>query len=423
MRGFVRGMMKGLKFLYANQQESAEIAKKQFPTMPLDDLKATLDRSFADELWSKDGMISRAAWDTGKGRRDGGRHPENRRPYDDIIDMSFVESIRKPESNVPAKDATFRRRNTMDEPIWNKFLTERDKAVFANSGYGARQGFGKRPALLIIDVNYAFCDDRPMPILEFDQALAQFMRRRCLGCACPICKQLIDKAHDKGIPVIYTTGVRRDDNWDNGSWSWKNRRAEETPPPRDQRRWQRDRRRDRARSKGHRDLQAEAVRFLRHQLDELSDAARLRQHDRHRHDDVRLRARHGARRVQFELSHLARGGRLLRPLAGKPRDQSVRHEREICRRGEDVGGSGLLRRPAKRAIRLAIGRTGRAASLEAGLIHLIGVQAPPTGQRGYRRVNLHRNGSRIAPALPRGGLRGFVRWRREASPRAWGRHH
>ena len=27
---------------------------------------------------------------------------------------------------------------TMSEPVWNKFLTERDKAVFAVSGYGAR---------------------------------------------------------------------------------------------------------------------------------------------------------------------------------------------------------------------------------------------------------------------------------------------
>ena len=66
VRGFVRGMVKGLKFLYANQDEAAEIAKKQFPTMPLDDLKATLDRSFADEMWSKDGMSVAAAWDTAK---------------------------------------------------------------------------------------------------------------------------------------------------------------------------------------------------------------------------------------------------------------------------------------------------------------------------------------------------------------------
>ena len=65
----------------------------------------------------------------------------------------------------------------MSEPIWNQFLTERDKAVFAASGYGARGGFGKRPALLVIDVNYAFCGDKPEPILEFEgwtNRIAQF---------------------------------------------------------------------------------------------------------------------------------------------------------------------------------------------------------------------------------------------------------
>ena len=54
----------------------------------------------------------------------------------------------------------------MSEPVWNKFLTERDKQVFAAAGYGARAGFGTRPALLVIDVSYAFCGDRPEPILE-----------------------------------------------------------------------------------------------------------------------------------------------------------------------------------------------------------------------------------------------------------------
>jgi len=81
----------------------------------------------------------------------------------------------------------------MSEPIWNKFLTERDKAVFKVVGYGARGGFGKRPALLIIDVNYAFCDERPMPILESIKALAQFLRRGRLGCHCPTSKALIDR--------------------------------------------------------------------------------------------------------------------------------------------------------------------------------------------------------------------------------------
>jgi len=54
----------------------------------------------------------------------------------------------------------------MNERIWDKFLTERDKAVFAAGGFGARAGFGKRPALLVIDVNWAFCGERSEPILE-----------------------------------------------------------------------------------------------------------------------------------------------------------------------------------------------------------------------------------------------------------------
>jgi NitT/TauT family transport system substrate-binding protein len=94
VRGFVKGMVKGLKFLYANPNESAEIAKKQFPTMPLEDLKATLDRSFRDEMWSKDGMISKEAWATGSSVvREAGILKTDVK-YEEIIDMSFVESVR-----------------------------------------------------------------------------------------------------------------------------------------------------------------------------------------------------------------------------------------------------------------------------------------------------------------------------------------
>jgi len=93
-RAFVRGMVKGLKFTYANPDEAAEIAKREFPTMPLEDLKATLDRSFRDEMWSKDGMISRQAWDTGSAVvREAGILKSDIK-YDEIIDMRFVESLR-----------------------------------------------------------------------------------------------------------------------------------------------------------------------------------------------------------------------------------------------------------------------------------------------------------------------------------------
>ena len=114
----------------------------------------------------------------------------------------------------------------MSEPIWNKFLTERDKAVFAAGGFGARAGFGKRPALLVIDVNWAFCGERPEPILES-------IKRWRTSCgaeawvALEYIKALIDAARARGLPVIYTTGERRPDNWDAGSWRWKSRRGDE----------------------------------------------------------------------------------------------------------------------------------------------------------------------------------------------------
>jgi maleamate amidohydrolase len=114
----------------------------------------------------------------------------------------------------------------MSEPIWNKFLTARDKAVFAAGGFGARAGLGKRPALLVIDVNWAFCGERPEPIL-------QSIKRWRTSCgeeawaALEHIKTLIDGARAKGLPVIYTTGERRADNWDAGSWRWKSTRGEE----------------------------------------------------------------------------------------------------------------------------------------------------------------------------------------------------
>src|SRR4029077_1894789 len=93
VEGFVRAMVKGLKFTYANPAEAAALARKEFPTMDLDDLKATLDRTFADALWSKDGMISEEAWTTGKAVvMEAGILKQNI-PYGAIIDMRFVKMV------------------------------------------------------------------------------------------------------------------------------------------------------------------------------------------------------------------------------------------------------------------------------------------------------------------------------------------
>ncbi len=114
------------------------------------------------------------------------------------------------------------------ERIWDKFLTERDKQVFAASGYGALADWGKRPALLVIDVNYGFTGEASLPILES----VKKWRNSCGEegwQAIPVIAKLIDVARAKGIPVIYTTGDARADNWDRGSGQGKNSRNAERP--------------------------------------------------------------------------------------------------------------------------------------------------------------------------------------------------
>jgi nicotinamidase-related amidase len=114
----------------------------------------------------------------------------------------------------------------MSEPVWNKFLTERDKQVFATGGFGSRQGFGKRPAILVVDVNYNFCGDRPEPILESIKRWRNSCGEEAWEGIKAI-KRLLDAGRAKGLPVIYTTGIRRADNWDAGGWAWKNKRTVE----------------------------------------------------------------------------------------------------------------------------------------------------------------------------------------------------
>jgi nicotinamidase-related amidase len=114
----------------------------------------------------------------------------------------------------------------MSERVWDKFLTEEDKAVFATSGYGTRGGFGERPALLIIDVSYNFCGDRPEPILESIKRWPNSCGARAWDGVAAI-RKLVTAARAKGLPIIYTTNAYRPDRWDLGIFREKNARFKE----------------------------------------------------------------------------------------------------------------------------------------------------------------------------------------------------
>lgn len=109
-------------------------------------------------------------------------------------------------------------------PVWDAFLTERDKRIFGSAGYGKRGGFGNRPVVMVIDVNYNFVGDKPEPIEES-------VKRWRASCgedgwrAVECIRTLLEAARARGIPIIYSTGAElRPDGWDAGRWADKSSR-------------------------------------------------------------------------------------------------------------------------------------------------------------------------------------------------------
>ena len=110
--------------------------------------------------------------------------------------------------------------------IWDKFLTERDQAVFSAAGFAADMTPGKRPAVIVIDVSYGFVGEKNQPLLESIKTWPNSCGEDGWA-AIPHLQRLLDAARAKGLPVIYTTGEVRPDKWDVASWGWKNVRTDD----------------------------------------------------------------------------------------------------------------------------------------------------------------------------------------------------
>ena len=114
----------------------------------------------------------------------------------------------------------------MEKRIWDDFLTERDKAVYAAAGYGRRAGFGKRPALMIIDVQNNFIGDKPEPILESIKKYRTSCGEEGWQAVAKI-QVLLKMFRERKLPVIYTVSERRQDFFDSGIQRFKNYRSTE----------------------------------------------------------------------------------------------------------------------------------------------------------------------------------------------------
>jgi nicotinamidase-related amidase len=102
--------------------------------------------------------------------------------------------------------------------VWDRFLTDRDKRVFEKAGFGVRIGFGERPAVLVVDVNYDFVGHEPAPVLEsielWHQSCGEDGWRGMAAIA-----RVLAAAREKSLPVFYTTVAKgREDGLGHGLW-------------------------------------------------------------------------------------------------------------------------------------------------------------------------------------------------------------
>jgi nicotinamidase-related amidase len=84
-----------------------------------------------------------------------------------------------------------------------------DEEFFAERGFGMRIGFGEKPAVIVIDVINAFTDPDMMLGANLDDEIAET-------------NQVLDAAHARGTPVIFTTVMYEDKDFkDAGIWALK----------------------------------------------------------------------------------------------------------------------------------------------------------------------------------------------------------
>ncbi|MDP6560223.1 MAG: isochorismatase family protein [Candidatus Binatia bacterium] len=87
---------------------------------------------------------------------------------------------------------------------WEKIIPELDREIYQRAGYGATQTFGRRPALLVIDMILGFTGTKPMETLD---AIREF-RSSCgkvAWQAIPRIRKLLRACRQQGIPVAYST--------------------------------------------------------------------------------------------------------------------------------------------------------------------------------------------------------------------------
>ena len=105
-------------------------------------------------------------------------------------------------------------------PVWDNLLTEDEQKVY--EVFRQPKTLGTRPAILVIDVNYAFVGRKPEHIVESVQDYRTSCGERGWEGVANI-QKLLTMGRQVGVPIIFTTGTTRSRR----GTSWANRAREQ----------------------------------------------------------------------------------------------------------------------------------------------------------------------------------------------------
>ena len=92
---FVRAMVRALQTVQTDRAAAERVLALEFPTLSEEGRRAALDRAYADQLWSPDGMISQQAVDTCMDALVASGLYEGSWDYNKMVDLQFVSQVVK----------------------------------------------------------------------------------------------------------------------------------------------------------------------------------------------------------------------------------------------------------------------------------------------------------------------------------------
>lgn len=103
--------------------------------------------------------------------------------------------------------------------VWDSVIPRDMLSLYEEAGFGRRTGFGKKPAVLVVDMQYSTIGDVSEPVLQSIRKKYPASSGERGWAAVPKIQALLSAAREKNVPVIYTCYQR--EAFDRDIWKSK----------------------------------------------------------------------------------------------------------------------------------------------------------------------------------------------------------